>query len=410
VTPRPRPPQSAPEPHPPPTPQPPPTPPPGPPPEPPSPLTAPPGPPSGPLPATPPRPRTFDEALAAVRSAVTAADVLGTDPDFAARRYRFLVRLLHPDAAPLGRTAEATAACAALNALHPALTGPTAPPPNTLTTPHHRYTTADLYAAGDLAVLRRARAAPHRDPYTELDVLLKIPRSPGDNDLIAREATALTRLARHGDPRFHAYAPTLVETFRYADPSDPTGTTTDPASQPVRQVNALRRLDGFRPLTDLKAARPQGVDARDVAWIWRRLLVALGYAHRAGVRHGAVLPEHVMIHPELHGVVLVDWCYSVTGDRAPLPALVERHRDRYPPEVLAREPATEATDIHLAGLCMADLMGERAPSALRAFVAGSTLADERRRPHDAWRLLAELDDLLDRLYGPRVFRPLHLPS
>ncbi len=355
-----------------------------------------------PTPTPPPRPRTFDEALAAVRGARTAAELLGTDPLGAGRRHRLLVRLLHPDTAPRGRAAEATAACATLNALNAARVGGT-PRPDTVTTPHHRYTTADLYAAGDLAVLRRARAAPHRDPHTELDVLLKIPRSPADNDLIAREATALTRLARYGDPRFHAYAPTLIETFRYTDPADP-------ASRAVRQVNTVKLLDGFRPLTHLAAARPEGVDARDAAWIWRRLLVALGYAHRAGVRHGAVLPEHVMIHPELHGVVLVDWCYSVTGDHAPLPALVERHRDRYPPEVLAREPATEATDLHMAGLCMAALMGDQAPLALRAFVVGSTLPEERRRPHDAWRLLAELDDLLDRLYGPRTFRPLHLPS
>ena len=351
---------------------------------------------------TPPRPRGFDEALAAVGAATSAAELLGTEPVAAARRYRHLIRLLHPDTAPPGRAAEATAACGTLNGLN-AARGAVAPPAGTVTTPHHRYTTADLQVTGDLAVLRRARAAPHRDPYTERDVLLKIPRSPADNDLIAREATALNRLARYGDPRFHAYAPTLVETFRYSDPADR-------GSRAVRQVNAIQRLDGFRPLTDLAAARPEGVDARDAAWIWRRLLVALGYAHRAGVRHGAVLPEHIMIHPELHGVVLVDWCYSVTGDHAPLPALVERHRDRYPPEVLAREPATEATDLHMAGLCMAALMGDQAPLALRAFVVGSTLREERRRPHDAWRLLAELDDLLDRLYGPRTFRPLHLPS
>jgi hypothetical protein len=45
---------------------------------------------------------------------------------------------------------------------------------------------------------------------------------------------------------------------------------------------------------------------------------------------------------------------------------------------------------------------------LRAFLRGCTLAAEARRPHDAWRLLAELDDLLERLYGPRAFRPFPL--
>lgn len=353
--------------------------------------------------AAPGRPRTFDEALAAVRAATTADELLGTDAATAARRHRRLVRLLHPDTAPRGRVAEAAAACAALNALRDTRDADRhGSRDRVLTTRHHRYTLGTGRIHGDLAVLRPAVAAPHRDPNADLAVLLKIPRSPADNDLVEREAVALARLARHGDPRFHAYAPTLVESFRHTDAADP--------DRAVRQVNVTLRLGGFHPLTALLDAWPQGLDARDVAWIWRRLLVALGYAHRAGVRHGAVLPEHVMVHPEQHGLVLVDWCYSVTEDGGFLPALVERHRDRYPPEVLSREPATEATDLHLAALCMAELMGGRAPRELRAFVAGCTLPSERGRPHDAWRLLAELDDALDRLYGPRTFRPLHLPT
>ena len=328
------------------------------------------------------------------------------------RRYRRLIRLLHPDTAPPGRAAEAAAACSTLNTLRHEQP---APDPDTLTTPQYRYTLrldtiAGATISGDLALLRRATAAPHRDPLADdLDVLLKTPRSPADNDLMEREATALVRLARHGDPRFHAYVPTLVESFTTTTTTT-TGTTGTAGPDSVRRVNALRRLDGFHPLTALAEARPEGLDARDAAWIWRRLLVALGYAHRAGVRHGAVHPEHVLVHPEYHGVVLVDWCYSVTGPPAPLPALVERHRHNYPPEVLAREPATEATDLHLATRCMADLMGDQAPRELRAFIAGCTLPAEPRRPHDAWRLLAELDDLLDRRYGPRTFRPFHLPG
>ena len=50
--------------------------------------------------------------------------------------------------------------------------------------------------------------------------------------------------------------------------------------------------------------------------MWRRLLTALGWAHRARLVHGAVFPEHVLIHPELHGLVLVDWCYA-TATPAP---------------------------------------------------------------------------------------------
>ncbi len=52
----------------------------------------------------------------------------------------------------------------------------------------------------------------------------------------------------------------------------------------------IAALDGFRSLTEVGTAYPDGVDPRDAAWMWRRLLVGLGFAHRAGVLHGAVLP------------------------------------------------------------------------------------------------------------------------
>jgi hypothetical protein len=257
-----------------------------------------------------------------------------------------------------------------------------------------------VLAEGDICVLRTARARP-RDGDHELDAALKIPRNPADNDLLEREGTALEWLARHGEPRFRPYIPTLLESFPHVDPADPAGVP--------RQVNALLRLEGFITLATLRDAFPQGLDPRDAAWIWRRLLVALGHAHRTGVRHGAVLPEHILVHLDEHGLVLTDWCYATTGPRAPAPALVERHRHRYPPEVAARRPVTEATDIHLASHCIAELMGDLAPRELRAFLAGCMLPAEARRPHDAWKLLAELDQLLERLYGPRTFRALQLP-
>ncbi|WP_042417664.1 molecular chaperone DnaJ [Streptacidiphilus anmyonensis] len=352
-------------------------------------------------PPDPPRPRTFDEALAALASAASAEELFGpsTASDAAARRYRRLARLLHPDTAPPGRRAEATAACAALNRLRGTQHGYCN---GTLTTRRHVYEVGAQVAAGDIASLRAARSRPRAGNGPASDAVLKTPYTPADNDLMEREAHALAWLARHGEPRFRSYVPTLLESFTHVDPADPAGVP--------RRVNALLRLDGFLTLAELRAAFPEGLDPRDTAWIWRRLLVALGHAHRTRVRHGAVLPEHVLIHPAEHGLVLVDWCYAGTGAPAAAPALVERHRDRYPPEVAARRPVTEATDIHLASSCIAELMGDQAPRPMRSFLAGCMLPAEPRRPHDAWRLLAELDQLLERLYGPRTFRPLRLPA
>ncbi|MFK3983415.1 molecular chaperone DnaJ [Micromonospora sp. NPDC050397] len=330
---------------------------------------------------------TFDEAVTLVRAARTPGDLFGDGQD--AVTYRRMARLLHPDAAPAGRTATATAVFALLADLwarHQGRGGPG------LRTRRHQYMIGERFATGDLANLYRVR-------YDNRDALLKLPRQPAQNDLLEREAVALDTLRRLGDPQHRAYAPELVESFRHEDPD--TGVR--------RTANVLAHSPGLVPLTEVRRAYPGGLDPRDAAWIWRRLLVALGWAHRAGVVHGAVLPEHVLIEPEQHGVVLVDWCYSVGGDGGSVPALVARYRDWYPPEVGRRGPATPATDIHLASRCVDWLIGSRADAALTRFIRGCTLANPRRRPQDAWRLLGELDELLERRYGPRRFRRLLLP-
>ncbi|MEU9000143.1 molecular chaperone DnaJ [Streptomyces caniferus] len=338
-------------------------------------------------------PHTRAAARAALAAARRPADLFPADHAAAVRTHRRLARLLHPDTAPPGQRPDAEAEFARLDALWQQHTAATRP---TLTTRRRTYTLGATLTTGDLAVLREAT---YEQDGTRHRALLKIPRTVTDNDLMEREARALDRLARHGDPRHRAYAPRLLESFRHRDP--------DTGGE--RRVNALVPPDGFHTLAEVHDAHPGGLDPRDAAWMWRRLLAALGWAHRAGRVHGAVLPEHVLVHPGLHGLVLVDWCYSTApGDR--VPALVERHRAAYPPEVTGRRPATEATDIHLASHTMATLMGERTPKPMRAFLRGCTLPAEARRPHDAWQLLAELDALLDRLYGPRTFRPFTMPA
>ncbi|ARF54100.1 molecular chaperone DnaJ [Streptomyces gilvosporeus] len=335
-------------------------------------------------------PGTRPAARAALAAARTPADLFPADDAAAVRLHRRLARLLHPDTVPEPERAGAEAEFARLETLWRRRTA------TTLTTRHRTYTLGPVVSSGDLAVLR---AASYDHDGTRHRALLKIPRAVTDNDLMEREARALNRLARRGAARHRVYAPRLMESFRHRDPD----------SGVERRVNCLARMEGWYSLAEVRAAHTDGLDPRDAAWMWRRLLVALGWAHRTGLVHGAVLPDHVLIHPERHGLVLVDWCYSTAlGDR--VPALVERHRDSYPPEVTGRRPATEATDIHLASRTLAALMGDRTPPSMRAFLRGCTLPAEARRPHDAWRLLAELDELLDRLYGPRTFRPFTMPA
>ncbi|QXJ25177.1 molecular chaperone DnaJ [Actinomadura graeca] len=337
---------------------------------------------------------TLDDALARLAGARTPAGLFGDDAEEAAQRYRRLARLVHPDATG-GRTREAFIR---LNELWRAYTDAD---PHVVTTRRHSYRLDGDPIGGDLAELYAAE--PGTPPRR---MLLKMPRDPRDSDLIEREAVALRQLPKDGDGRFLPYVPRIVESFRHRDAS--TGA--------LRQVNALVALDGFHTLAEVGRAHPGGLDPRDAAWMWRRLLVGLGFAHRAGVLHGAVLPDHVLVHPGEHGLVLVDWCYSVPGCYAGtdpsgrVPAMVGRYEDWYPPEVPARQAASPATDIFMATRCMTRLMGAEAPTAMRSFARGCLLRAQNRRPADAWRLLAELDELLERLYGPRRFRPFRMPG
>lgn len=293
----------------------------------------------------------FAEAVERIERAATFAE-LGDGDD----TYRAYAKAVHPDAVGTAESAAATKAFATLSRLYRergrfVVTGDI----------------ADLVADGD-----------HFD---------KIPRSPADNDLMDAEAHALSTLRDKGDPKYRFYAPRLRDSYLHED-----------HERKRRRVNTIERLAGFVPLSEV-VARGQR-DPRDVAWMWRRLLVGLGWAHRAGVIHGAVLEEHVLIHPEKHGVALVDWCYSGPYVKA----IVARQRDAYPPEVLQEKTAGPATDIYMATGLMTRLTKDP-PKQLRRFADGCLYQAPRMRPQDAWRLLGELDEVLHSLYGPRTFRP-----
>ncbi|MEV4827219.1 serine/threonine protein kinase [Micromonospora sp. NPDC049257] len=351
-----------------------------------------------------------DEAIRLVAAARTDADLFGVDTP--AQRYRELVAALHPDRlGALDHQVRAAATDAFIQVTTRWQATRTPAPGDPTGTPGDPTATAgrqapDGRAATDPATVvlggYRLGALAHVGDLADLydvgaDRLLKLPRDPADNDLLAREAHALRQIEERGDPRHLPYVPRLVDTFRHRDA----------ASGAERRITVLAAVPGLHDLDAVRRAYPDGLDARDAAWMWRRLLVALGLAHRAGVVHGAVLPRHLLIEPDAHGVVLVDWCFSAV-DGGTVPALVPGHEDWYPPEVTARRPAGPGTDLAMAAACMSWLMGDRAPRELRAFADGCRRPALAARPDDAWRLLGELDEVLDRLYGPRTFRPFTL--
>lgn len=236
--------------------------------------------------------------------------------------------------------------------------------------------------------------------------VVKSAKHVGNNENLAREAATLKRFAQM-KPDYRPYFPELVEHSPELITSN--GRTT-------KAGNVLVKLEGFYDLEQVREAYPDGVHPLDAAWMWRRMLVALGAAHRMNILHVATLPPHVMIHPEKHGLILVDWCYSVERGEL-LFDTSSGYMSWYGSEVKPGYELTEATDIWLASKTMVYLLGgdpqtldmpDVVPQQMQQFLETCCMENPKARPQDAWELLREFDQLLERLgepYHPRRFRP-----
>lgn len=342
----------------------------------------------------------YNDALREVEKATTAADLFDfSDPSGAAAKHKQLAALLHPDKNP-ATVAEATEAFAKLSSLWRQYRegDATTDAPIIISSRRRTYVVdRDPLYRGELANHYRAR---YNEDDQEISVLLKMPRDPRNSDLMQNEGFKLKQISTGGDERFTDYVPRHVESFRHRDAKD----------KSERLVNVLAFPDGLYSLDEVRSAYPNGVDPKDAAWMWRRILVVLGYIHGAGVIHGAIFPEHVLIQPEQHGLVLIDFCYATDPDE-PVTTVSKRHYPHdYPEEVPAKEPANTTTDIFMATKCMTCILGDRVPRQMRAFAQGSAVKRMSARPTDAWELQHEFDDLIKHLWGERKFHPFHMPE
>jgi serine/threonine protein kinase len=259
------------------------------------------------------------------------------------------------------------------------------------------YTLQRLHAVGDVADVFLAVAD------SDGQYLLKESRVPKGFALLNNERQTLARLlAAAGHTTYRKYLPWLVESF------------VETGKFPKR-INVFSFQPGFHTLEHVHEQHPS-LDGRHLGWIFNRLLTVLGFCHSQAVVHGAVLPCHVMIDAESHGLQLVGWGQSVAYGR-PMETVPTRYADWYPPEVQKNQPAGPATDLFLAARCLVYLAGgdpvtnalpEAVPLPMQRFLATCLLESPRMRPDDAWALLEDFEALLRSLYGPPKFHPLHL--
>lgn len=238
---------------------------------------------------------------------------------------------------------------------------------------------------------------------------LHIAKQPTMNTLVVNEASVLRKLyASDPDITYRPYLPVLEDRFVYRK---------DGASRSALVFNRTERLVSLEAVKT-RVGRP--IHPLDMAWMWRRLLVPIGFAHRSGIVHGAVLPPNIYIEPQNHGLVLAGWYSAVMSDTTHYPAVttgLAQYKTWYPKEVIEKQPVSPATDIAMAAKTMAWLMGgdlstgtlpDMIPSPIRAFFRGCLQAQPQARPQDAWALINDFDELLEHLgrpYWPRRFRP-----
>jgi hypothetical protein len=284
---------------------------------------------------------------------------------------------------------------------------PPKPAPHTpvsITVGKRTYIVGAPIAEGDIATIygcTYSNGSEHR-------AVLKTPRSSADNDLMEVEQKTLTKIWPPGTKNDGDYRllPRLVDSFMLKGKGSP------------RRVNVLSRHDAYYSLLEVAREYPQGIDFRDAVWMFKRTLAVLGFVHKMGIYHGAVLPPHVLVHPSHHGAKLIDWCYSVVGS-GKVRAIVSAYKSWYPPEVIAKKPIVVGTDIFMLAKCMVHLLGgdvstnqfpEKVPRQVQAFLQGCLLAAPTKRPDDAWGLHEEFNELLGRIVGPPKYRPFAMPA
>jgi len=239
----------------------------------------------------------------------------------------------------------------------------------------------------------------------DIPVHFKISRDPKNNDLVANEARVLRKLMDGEDyDKYSAYFPSLVDSFTYIDKENP---------QP-RQANIFSiGNDEFYSLKEVREVYPDGIDPKDMAWIWRRMLVYLGFTHSNGIIHGAVLPQNIFIQAEQHGLIATEWSYAVvdpdtSGEK--ISAINNDYESWYPLEVKRKDIPTPALDIYMGAKCMEYLLPDSTDRRLNSFFKGCELERPRQRPQDAWKLLQEFDQLIESLWGPRKFHHFSMPK
>lgn len=161
------------------------------------------------------------------------------------------------------------------------------------------------------------------------------------------------------------------------------------------------------------------LDPEHVAWISERTLSALWYLHLNGVVHGDVKPQNIIVQPDNHQIVLVDY-----GLAAVKPSTKTRSLGYTPyfasPEQEKGGPLLPESDFYSLGMTMiyalgGDLGRKRIPSsvpdALGDFIGDLIVHDVCSRPKwEDGNLIERLADVRQKAFGRKRSNMAPIPG
>lgn len=259
--------------------------------------------------------------------------------------------------------------------------------------------------ATDVFAGERFRTAPER-------VIVKVLRDDANLDHLAREARVLTALQGSEARGAEHFATRLLAPVHQGVLEGP--------SFGGRTALVHRARSGFsHDLDAIAEVHGRGIDPRHAVWIWRRTLETLAFVHASGFGHGAVLPQHLVVHLRDHGVLLVG--FGVAGRLGePLVATSTHHARLYPASVGEGTRLSRELDLMMAARSIAYLLAGDAvedgdalahvPAALTAILTPYVTGSSKRPTDDANDLHRLVGEAARRAFGPPKFVDLRMPD
>lgn len=265
----------------------------------------------------------------------------------------------------------------------------------------------ECIAHGDIADVYTGQRA--RWP-TEL-VIVKLLRDRQDTALFDNEWEALQTLQRSEAPGADIFTTLIPQPVTHGDII--TG------QYAGRRANIFRWASGFRhTFEDVIQAYPQGITPRASIWIWRRILEVLTFIHNSGMAHGAILPSHLLVQENEHGVRLVGYsAASRFGEK--LQTVFHRYESFYP-ATRSHSTLTAQLDIIMSARCMTAILGGNPANGSLPDTVPARLARLIQRiaqdgpsasvQEDAWSIREELGVIAREAFGPPQFIPIVMPA